>query len=119
VRADTWIMDGNFGRTREIRMRAADTVILLDIPRRVCMYRVIKRAAIYRGKERPDMAEGCNEKIDLEFLLWVWNYRRRSLQRAFNEIALLRNKNVILIRNTQEIESFLERVASQYEVDKG
>ena len=108
VKAGEWIMDGNFGSTREVRMQAADTIIMLDVPRRVCMYRVVKRAIMYRGKKRPDMAEGCNERIDLEFLLWVWNYRSRSRARAFAEIENLSDKRVVILKNGHEVERFLE-----------
>jgi len=58
LKGDEWIMDGNFGGTRELRMQAADTIIMLDFPRRVCMYRVVKRAFQFHGKKRPDMGEG-------------------------------------------------------------
>ena len=108
VKRNAWIMDGNFGGTRELRMQAADTIIMLDVPRRVCMYRVIKRAIVYRGKKRPDMAEGCNEKIDLEFLMWIWSYRSRSRARALAEIENLRDKRVVILNNRDAIERFLE-----------
>src|SRR5688572_15577903 len=55
---DCWIMDGNFGGTRQMRLEACDTAIWLDMPRRICIYRILKRAVAYRGRNRPDMAEG-------------------------------------------------------------
>jgi adenylate kinase family enzyme len=61
-----------------MRIRAADTVIFLDLPRALCVYRILKRVATYRKGTRPDMAEGCDEKFDWEFLKWVWNYPERS-----------------------------------------
>lgn len=39
---EAWIMDGNFGGTREMRMKAADTIIMLDVPRWLCLYRIVK-----------------------------------------------------------------------------
>ncbi len=107
VKADEWIMDGNFGGTREIRMQAADTIIMLDLPRWLCMYRVVERAITYRGRRRPDMAEGCNEKLDWDFIIWVWNYRKQSGTRAFAEIEKLRDKQVIILRSPREVEEFL------------
>ncbi len=74
VQRDAWIMDGNFGGTLDLRIAASDTVILLDLPRTVCLWRALKRAVRYLGRTRPDMAEGCNEKIDLQFLRWIWDY---------------------------------------------
>src|SRR6266404_5200610 len=66
VKRDSWIIDGNYGGTREIRLRACDTVILLDTPRYICIYRILKRALLYRNRTRPDMGTSCREKLDLE-----------------------------------------------------
>src|SRR5262245_53158006 len=60
---ESWIMDGNFGGTMEMRMAVADTVIFLDLPRMVCIRRALKRFIRYRGTNRPDMTKGCNEKF--------------------------------------------------------
>jgi adenylate kinase family enzyme len=106
ARAEKWIMDGNFGGTREIRMRAADTIIMLDVSRHVCIYRVVKRAIKYHGRSRPDMTPGCNEKLDLDFLAWIWNYRKRSRARALAEIGKLENKRLIVLKSSEEIENF-------------
>ena len=76
VDRDEWIIDGSYDRTLDIRLMRADTVIFLDYPRFLCMWRVVKRIAGSFGKVRPDMADGCPEKIDLGFLRFVWNYRR-------------------------------------------
>jgi adenylate kinase family enzyme len=48
--SESWIMDGNYGSTIEVRLREADTVILLDIPRRVCLSRVFRRRLLYRNE---------------------------------------------------------------------
>ncbi len=50
---DSWIMDGNYGGTRTIRMNACDTAILLDLPRTICVFRVLKRIWKYRGQTAP------------------------------------------------------------------
>lgn len=76
VGRDEWIIDGSYDRTLDIRLLRADTVIFLDYPRHLCVWRVLKRIASSFGKVRSDMAEGCPEKIDLTFLRFVWNYRR-------------------------------------------
>jgi adenylate kinase family enzyme len=105
--AERWIMDGNFGGTRERRMRSADTIIFLDLPRRVCLYRILKRMVKYYGKSRPDMTEGCNERIDLEFISWVWNYKHRSRKRLLAELEGIGEKRVIILRNRRQVSDFL------------
>lgn len=102
-----WIMDGNFGNTRAMRMSAADTIIMLDVPRLTCVYRILKRTLTYREGSRADMAEGCHERFDPEFILWVWNYPKDGKRRALDEISLLKNKRVVILRNRTEIDAFL------------
>ena len=104
---ESWIMDGNFGGTRETRMQAADTIIFLDLPRRVCLYRILKRTIIYYGRSRPDMTEGCNERLDLEFIGWVWNYKHQSRTRLLAELDRIGDKHVIILRNQIEVSEFL------------
>ena len=70
---DSWIIDGNYSNTLELRLKECDTVIFLDIGSATCLWRVVKRWITYRGSRRPDMAEGCREKLELEFILWVGN----------------------------------------------
>jgi adenylate kinase family enzyme len=65
LRRDAWIMDGNYSGTLARRVDACDTVIFLDLPRVLCIWRVLKRALIYRNDIRPDMAEGCPRKTQL------------------------------------------------------
>lgn len=75
---EEWIIDGNYGGTMEMRLAASDTIIFLDLPRTVCVWRVFKRLFMYRKNSRPDIAEGCDERFDLEFLMWIWNYPKHS-----------------------------------------
>lgn len=107
---DSWIMDGNFGGTRKMRMQACDTVIFLDLPRYVCIYRILKRTVLYYGKTRPDMADGCKERLDLEFFLWVWNYPNRGRRRIISELEGCSEKNVIVLRSRTAASKFLESV---------
>jgi hypothetical protein len=49
---------------------------------------VYKRLFTYRGKTRPDMAEGCNEKVDWAFLKWVlWEGRSPKKRADFEAVA--------------------------------
>ena len=113
LRQDAWIMDGNYSGTLAMRVAASDTVIFLDLPRVLCVWRVLKRALIYRNDVRPDMAEGCREKLNLEFIGWVWNYSTRSRPKI---VELLRSnserKNIVWLKSPSEVESFLAQLAT-------
>jgi len=107
---DSWILDGNYSGTLELRIRKCDTVVFLDLARWLCLWRIVKRALRYRNGRRPDMAEGCPEKLDPEFVLWVWNYPRRTRPKV---AKLLREqgegKKIIWLRSRREVEEFLAR----------
>jgi adenylate kinase family enzyme len=109
-----WIIDGNFGGTREMRIRAADTIIMLDLPRWLCMFRNLKRSVVYRNKTRPDMGQGCNEKIDWEFIMWVWNYKNRSRTKTFQELESQKDKKVIVLKTRRDVTEFLDAMRLEY-----
>ena len=71
---DAWVMDGNYLRTLELRLRAADTVFLLDYPTGVCLEGV--RARI--GTKREDLP-WVEEEFDPEFRQWIEDFSRDQL----------------------------------------
>ena len=86
VATDQWIIDGNYSRTLDVRLARSEAAIMLDFPRLLCLYRSLKRAVMYRGVVRPDMAPGCPEKVDAEFLRFVWDYPTRSRARVLEKL---------------------------------
>src|ERR1043165_8595074 len=107
VSGDSWIIDGNFGGTLELRLQHCDTIIFLDMSRLLCLWRGVKRGVVYRKRSGPDMADGFNEKLDLDFILWVWNYSRRSRPKV---VKLLREqcdgKEIVWLRSRREVRNF-------------
>ena len=65
LKKEKWIIDGNYDRTIKERIEMCDTVIYLDYPRMSCLFGVIKRVVSSYGKVRPDMADGCPERLDI------------------------------------------------------
>lgn len=116
LKKDSWIMDGNYGGTLEMRFAVCDTVIFLDMPRTICVWQAFTRFLIYKKKNRPDMAEGCDEKFDLEFLKflkWIWDYPKRTKPKV--ELLIKRfedTKKIIRLRSKTETENFLRNVAA-------
>lgn len=110
IARDEWIMDGNFGGTREMRLQACDTVIFLDMPRWLCMYRILKRTLLYRKSTRPDMAEGCDERYDPGFIIWVWNYPKSGRQRVVEQLKTFSDKQIITLKSSREVSEFTDRL---------
>lgn len=104
---EKWIIDGNYSRTIPMRLEKCDTVFYLDYPRLVCFFGVVRRVLGSLGKTRPDMAEGCPERFDLEFLQYTWKFRKK--QRA-GILALLEGTNaeIHIFRSRKEAKRYLD-----------
>jgi adenylate kinase family enzyme len=104
-----WVLDGNYSGTLAQRIEAADTVVFLDLSRLVCVWRVLKRVVKHRGETRPEMPDGCPEKLNLAFLLWIWNYPSRSRRKVLALLEACRaTKNVVHLRTRRDVERFLD-----------
>ena len=105
-----WIMDGNFTRTLPLRVARADTVIYLDFSRMACLLGVLKRVLTTYGKVRPDMGEGCPERIDFEFLKWVWNYNKNKRERNYRLLNEAEHAETIVLKNRRAVKKFLAQL---------
>ncbi|BAC13198.1 DNA topology modulation protein [Oceanobacillus iheyensis HTE831] len=113
VKRQEWIIDGNYGGTMEIRLNSADTIIFLDIPRIICVYRAFKRILKYKNKTRPDMGEGCEERFDLDFFRWIWNYpkvKKPGILKNLEQFSEDKHKQVIVLKSPSEVKNFIEKV---------
>lgn len=113
VKRQEWIIDGNYGGTMEIRLNAADTIIFLDISRIICVYRAFKRLLKYRNKTRPDMGEDCEERFDLDFFRWIWNYpktKKLGILKNLEQLSKDKHKQVIILKSPAEVKKFIKKV---------
>jgi adenylate kinase family enzyme len=113
---DAWVMDGNFGGTLNERLAAADTVVFFDLPPLLCLWRALWRYSRYRGRSRPDMASGCPEKIDLEFLIWILTYRarkRRSLLPKLRAWAETAERRLVVLDSRRAVRIFADSLPNQ------
>lgn len=107
MKGEEWIIDGNYSGTMEMRLEKCDTVIFLDMPRAMCVYRILKRVAFYRKGNRPDMADGCDERFDWEFIKWVWNYPKRTKPKVEMLLDCCKEKKTIIrLTSKREVENF-------------
>lgn len=104
-----WVMDGNYGGTMDMRLAACDTVIFLDLPRRTNLWRILKRRLQFAGRDRPDIAPGCPERFNGEFLSWIWSYPSRQRPKILEKVAALRaDQRAIVLRSPREVREFLK-----------
>lgn len=113
VTQDQWVIDGNYINTFDIRTEHADTIIYLELPLYVCLYRVVRRWLLNIGRTRIDIGEGCKEKLDwkfIEFIYTTYYARKKKMADRFQKFqASGANIEIITLKNKKEIESFFNR----------
>jgi len=95
VRKETWVLDGDLGPydAVEVRLCAADTIILLDFSLFRCAWRVLRRA--------PERAD---------FWRWVLDYRRQSVPRLTDAISRCApNADLLILRTPKAVREFMRR----------
>ena len=105
---ESWIIDGNYSRTIEMRLKYADAVILFDYPSLLCLWRVIKRVMGSFGKVRADMGDGCPERFDFEFLKYVWNFKKTELPAVIEKLSGTHGAEIVIIKNKKDFKGLKE-----------
>ena len=111
-----WIIDGNYGRTIPARLAVADAAIHLDLPRRVCLTRVIRRSLSQLGRARPDMHPDCPERLpNIEFLLWIWHFPKHRRPALVDQLTAAKSRGckVITLTSPAAISAWLTRARNE------
>ena len=112
VEKPSWIMDGNFSGTMDVRIKSADTIIYLDYSTLKCFWRVIIRIFKYHGKVRPDMANGCKEQFDLSFLHFVLTFNSKFRKGFIQKLNLVKDeKKVLVFKTDKQANKFLSQIS--------
>jgi adenylate kinase family enzyme len=110
VDGDTWLIDGSLDLLA-LRLARADTVVFIDLPRRVCMWRVLKRT--YRSL-RSQRRLPSRATVQWLWVLsgWIWKYPRKRA-RILSQIAEhAANAEIIRLRSPKAVKAFLRSVGS-------
>lgn len=102
---ECWIIDGNYGRTLEMRMKACDTVVLLDYPLEVCLAGAGERI----GKKREELP-WVEEEFDEEFRQWILEFPEKKLPQIYQLLEKYREgRQVMIFHSRQEADDYFER----------
>jgi adenylate kinase family enzyme len=107
ISSDRWLIDGNYGATLQQRLERADTVIYLDFPIALCVLRLFRRLWTYRGRTRPDMTEGCPERFDFGFLLYLLRWNSGPRTRTERHLQL-HGGTIIRLKTPDQLARWLE-----------
>ena len=104
---EDWVIDGNYSKLSfERRMEEADVIIELLFNRVSCLHRVTRRYLKYKNTTRSDMADGCKEKLDAEFVKWVLREgRSKTARERYESICARYPEKTIVVKNQRQLDN--------------
>ncbi len=108
---ESWVIDGSyFDRVKE-RYSEADYIIVMNFSRLKSLRRILKRNKTYKGIKRDDLAEGCDERFSLSFILWaMFGSRKKERRNKLKSICETYSDKVIYLKSQKDIDVFLGRI---------
>lgn len=117
VEGAAWIIDGGFTRWMPERFVAADTVVILDFPPVVCIAAAVWRRLLFARRRAPGMAAHCRPHFDLEFLGWIWNFRRDQRPDMLRLLDRDEGTQVVILNSRADVRRWLDSVARAEEAE--
>lgn len=75
IAGEAWVVDGSYsGLAFDLTLARADRLVVIDRPRWLCQWRILRRSAFDRDIARPDLPEGCPEQFDWKLMREAWRY---------------------------------------------
>lgn len=110
-----WVIDGNYRKLEyDRRMEEADLIVFMDFDRISCFMRAWKRSKRFKGKTRPSMTEGCDEKFDHEFRMWILkNGRKKEVRNRFAELVRKYSEKTVVIKNQIQLDRFMDSIGNK------
>ncbi len=103
---DSFIIDGNYQRTIEKRIKAADTIFLFDLPINICLEGATKRL----GKEGYDMP-WMDVELDPKFKAEIESFPKKNLPIIYELIERYKeNKTIVIFKSREEANVFIEKI---------
>ena len=107
---EQWIIDGNYQRTLELRLKECDTVFLLDYPTEIC----IKGAESRVGTKRDDLP-WVEEKLDEEFKKIIIDFSKIKLPEIYRLLDKYKdNKDIIIFKTRKESDNYIKNLIRYY-----
>ena len=89
-------------------MNDADKIIFLNFNRFYCLKEAYKRYRKYKNGTRPDIAEGCQDKFDIDFALWILkNGRKKSYRNRYKAVCREYSDKVLVFKNRKQVVDYI------------
>ena len=103
LKQESWIIDGDYSRTCEVRIKNCDTIFLLDYDTALCIEGVKKRIGLKR-----DDIPFTDSELDPVLLERVRQYRKNTLPMVLELLQKYNDKILRIFHSREEADKWLE-----------
>lgn len=109
-----WVMDGNYGKARDLGWPRADTLVWLDLPAQTVFWRLLRRT-LRRVLTREELWNGNRETLRGQFskdsiIPWFFRTHWRRRRETPELIAQYPQLTVVRLRSAREARAWLSRL---------
>lgn len=108
IREKQWIIEGMYIDSSVPRLDEADTIIFLDTPITVCLWRVIMRHRKEHGHFRRDIPEQSVDKLNLRRIYKLLVFPVRDRKQLMQKLTAYKSKKIVRLRSKKDLKNFLE-----------
>ena len=103
---DSWIIDGNYGRTLERRIAACDTVFLFDLPTEACLEGAVARL----GVKRCDMP-WVDTEFDPKLRAEIEEFGQKNLPVIYELLEKYKNgRSVVIFKSREDADEWIQQM---------
>lgn len=104
-----WIIDGNFAKSIDVRLKNADTVVFFDFPAWRAVLGAYKRWFL-GGNNFVDKHPGMRERVSFKLLQMMLFYKTTEVYKMLNAE---KGKKVYVVKNREDSEQTLREISSR------
>lgn len=109
VAGPNWVIDGNYNSTLPIRLRACDTVVLMDTSTLTCLWGMFSRQLRHGSGHK---GNGIHNRIHWGVIKYVATYRRKMRPRVLAKVAEhAQHADVVLLTSRRSTRRWLQEAA--------
>ena len=111
----SWVIDGNYSKVCfERRLEESDEIVFMSFNRFASLHRVIRRYRQFRGESRYSMTEGCEEKLDFDFIKWVLHKgRSKKYREMYKRVLRTYSHKITVIKNQKQLDAYKNKIITQ------
>jgi adenylate kinase family enzyme len=112
VAVPSWVIDGNYNSTLQIRLVACDTVVFMDLPTWTCLWGVLSRQL--RHGHGQNKANGIYNRVHMGVIRYVLSYRRKMRPRVLAKIDehARGHAQVVILTSRRRVRRWLSETAA-------